>query len=189
MIRVVHPRTLGSRLRALLPARRVAPLAASALLSIACAAPLVAQVDNEIGIPRGTIPPVVEIEDLDGEPVDLAQFVGHGPVLLQFWARWCDVCKALAPTMAAAHDRFGDRVAFLVVAVGVNQSPRSIRRHVQQHPVTGRLLWDGEGRATRAFQAPTTGYIVILDAEGRVAYTGVGKDQDIVAALARNLKE
>lgn len=159
-------------------------LVASALLGAACVAPLAAQVENEIGIPRGTIPPAVEIEDLDGEPVDLAQFVGKGPVLLQFWARWCDVCEALAPTMQAAHTRFGDSVAFLVVAVGVNQTPRSIRRHVQQHPVTGRLLWDGKGRATRAFQAPTTGYIVILDAEGRVAYTGVGEDQDIEAALS-----
>ncbi len=159
-------------------------LVASALLGFACVPPLAAQVENEIGISRGAIPPAVEIEDLDGAAVDLAQFVGEGPVLLQFWARWCDICEALAPTMAAAHTRFGDRVAFLVVAVGVNQTPRSIRRHVQQHPVTGRLLWDGEGRATRAFQAPTTGYIVVLDAEGRVAYTGVGEDQDIEGALS-----
>lgn len=147
--------------------------------------PLAAQVENQVGIPRGTMPTAVEIEDLDGNAVDLAQYVGHGPVLLQFWARWCDVCKALAPAMAAAHDRFADRVAFLVVAVGVSQSPRSIRRHLERHPVVGRVLWDGNGRATRAFQAPTTGYLVILDAEGRVAYTGVGEDQDVVAALAR----
>jgi thiol-disulfide isomerase/thioredoxin len=166
---------------------RVAPFAAIALLSLACTAPLTAQVENEIGIPRGAIPPAVEIEDLDGEAVDLAQFVGEVPVLLQFWARWCDVCEALAPTMTAAYERFGDHVTFLVVAVGVNQSPRSIRRYVERHPVTGRLLWDGKGRATRAFQAPITGYIVILDAEGRVAYTGAGEDQDIVAALERVL--
>jgi thiol-disulfide isomerase/thioredoxin len=162
-------------------------LIVAALLGAAYVTPLAAQVENEIGIARGTIPPAVEIEDLEGEPVDLAPIMAQGPVLLQFWARWCDVCKALAPTMTAAHGRFGDRVTFLVVAVGVNQTPRSIRRHVQQHPVTGRLLWDDKGRATRAFQAPTTGYIVILDAEGRVAYTGVGEDQDIEAALARIL--
>lgn len=161
----------------------------AALVAAAGSAPLAAQTENQIGIPLGTVPPAVELEDLSREPVDLAQFVGQGPVLLQFWARWCDICEALAPTMNAAHTRFGDRVTFLVVAVGVNQSPRSIRRHLERHPVTGRILWDGEGRATRAFQAPTTGYIVILDAEGRVAYTGVGEDQDIEAALARVLGE
>lgn len=152
-------------------------------------APLAAQAENQVGIPIGTVPPAVEIEDLSGAPVDLARIAREGPVLIQFWARWCDVCEALAPTMAAAHARFGDRVAFVVVAVGVNQSPRSIARHLERHPVTGRLLWDGRGRATRAFQAPTTGYIVILDAEGRVAYTGIGEDQDIEAALARVMGE
>jgi thiol-disulfide isomerase/thioredoxin len=158
-------------------------------LGAVCVGPLAAQLENQVGIARGTTPPAVEIEDLNGEVVDLAQFVGYGPVLLQFWARWCDICEALAPTMEAAHTRFSDRVTFLVVAVGVNQSPRSIRRHLEQHPVTGRLVWDGEGRATRAYQAPTTGYIVILDGEGRVAYTGVGDDQDIEAALERILQE
>ena len=167
----------------------VAPLVAAVVLGVACSAPDAEQGESQIGIAHDTTPPAVEIENLEGEAVDLGQFVGHGPALFQFWARWCDVCEALAPTMAAAHDRFGDRVAFLVVAVGVNQTPASIRRHLEQHPVTGRLLWDGRGRATRAFQAPTTGYIVILDAGGRVAYTGVGEDQDIEGALERVVGE
>ena len=31
--------------------------------------------------------------------------------------------------------------------------------------------------ATRAYQAPSTSYVVVLDAKGRVVYTGVGADQ------------
>lgn len=162
---------------------------ALAVLALAGAAPLAAQVDNQVGIPLGASPPAVVLEDLSGEQVDLARIAERGPVLLQFWARWCDVCEALAPTMQAAHARFGDRTTFLVIAVGVNQSPRSIRRHLERHPVTGLLLWDGDGRATRAYQAPTTGYIVILDEEGKVAYTGVGEDQDIEAVLQSVLQE
>jgi len=44
-------------------------------------------------------------------------------------------------------------------------------------------LWDGRGEAVRAFETPATAYIVILDAAGRVAYTGIGRDQDIDAAI------
>ncbi len=164
-------------------------LPALLLLGAAGVEPLRAQAESQVGIPLGAVPPAVEIEDLDGEPVGLAQYVGHGPVLLEFWARWCEVCEALAPRMEAAHAQFGDRVEFLVVAVGVNQSPRSIRRHLERHTVVGRILWDGKGRATRAYQAPTTGYIVMLDGDGRVAYTGVGEDQDLAAALARILAQ
>jgi hypothetical protein len=46
-------------------------------------------------------------------------------------------------------------------------------------------LWDGKGRAVRAYRAPTTSYVVILDAAGAVAYTGVGESQDLVEALER----
>ena len=49
----------------------------------------------------------------------------------------------------------------------------------------GRVLWDTRGRATRAFQAPTTSYIVVLDAQGRVVYSGAGEEQDVVAAVEK----
>jgi len=47
------------------------------------------------------------------------------------------------------------------------------------------FLWDVNGNATRAFQAPATSYVVILDGQGKVVYTGTGADQDIEAALGR----
>ena len=71
------------------------------------------------------------------------------------------------------------------MAVGVNQNPRSIRRHMQRHDVPGRVLYDSRGAATRAYRAPTTSYVVVLDRSGRVAYTGQGGDQDLVAAVQK----
>ena len=47
------------------------------------------------------------------------------------------------------------------------------------------FLWDGNGAAVRAFQAPSTSYIAVLNATGRVVYTGVGADQDIEAAIQK----
>lgn len=153
----------------------------SALLVLTCAAPAAAQV----GLPIGARPDAVVLEDLDGTPVDLGRFVGTRPVLLEFWATWCPLCRALEPSLRAAHERFGDDVEFVVVAVGVNQNPRRIRRHLEDHPLPGLVLFDGRGRATREYHAPSTSYVVVLDASGRVVYTGLGSDQDLVAAVAR----
>lgn len=164
---------------------RTVALAAPLLLAVA--GPLRAQEGNAVGLPIGTRPEAAVIEDLDGRPVDLADYVGKGPVLIEFWATWCPVCAELAPALAAAHTRFGGEVRFLVIAVAVNQSQRSVRRHLEGHPMPYAVLWDARGRATRAFRAPTTSYIVILDAEGTVAYTGVGAGQDLAGALERIL--
>lgn len=162
------------------PDRRIAPFLCTILLLLA--APAAAQ---DVGLPLGSTPTAATVQDLDGNEVDLARYVGSGPVLLEFWATWCPICRALEPKLAAAHERFGDRVDFLRIGVAVNETPRSIRRHLKDHPLPGTVLYDARGNATRAFEAPTTSFIVILDAAGRVAYTGVGEDQDIDAALRR----
>jgi len=143
--------------------------------------------DDVVGIPVGQTPPAVTIQDLDGNAVDLGRWVGKKPVIVEFWATWCPICADLLPRMEAAHKKYGDRVEFLVVAVAVNESPNTVRRHLDRHPMPFTFLWDVNGNATRAFQAPATSYVAVLDAKGKVVYTGVGAEQDLDAALSRAL--
>ncbi|GBD31656.1 Thiol-disulfide oxidoreductase ResA [bacterium HR33] len=157
-------------------------------LIASCSVALQGAAAQDIGLPIGSTPEAVEIEDLDGNPVNLAQYVGRKPVLIEFWATWCPLCAALFPKLEQAHHRYGDQVEFLVIAVAVNQSKASIKRHLERHPMPFVVLWDTQGRAVRAFKAPTTSYIVALDASGKVTYTGSGEDQDIEAAVKSALK-
>jgi thiol-disulfide isomerase/thioredoxin len=170
-------------------ARLLRPVVAAAFAAalVLFAGPGVLHAQN-VGLEIGAKPEAVALEDLDGNPVDLARWVGKKPLVLEFWATWCPLCAALEPQLKAAKDRWGDRVDVVFIAVGVNQSPRSIRRHLERHPMPGPMLWDGAGRAVRAFKAPTTSYVVILDAAGAVRYTGVGEDQDIAEAIARIMR-
>lgn len=165
---------------------------ADAVRSALCAglllvpAALVAQ-DDIVGIPVGQTPPAVTIQDLKGNSVALSRWIGKKPVVVEFWATWCPICAELLPRMEAAQKKYGDRAEFLVIAVAVNQSTRSVQRHLDRHPMPFTFLWDGNGAAVRAFQAPSTSYVAVLDAKGRVVYTGVGADQDIDGALQKAL--
>lgn len=151
------------------------------------ARPALAQLRGEIGIAVGEVPELVEIEDLDGAPIDLTRFVGEKPVLFEFWARWCENCLALKPQMEAAYEAYEDRMNFVAIAVAVAQSKRSVKRHLEREPVPFPTIWDTGGRAVRAFLAPATSYIAILDTDGRVVYTGIGAQQDIEAAVLEAL--
>ena len=73
------------------------------------------------------------------------------------------------------------------VAVAVAQSVRRVKRHVAEHDPGYPYLWDGDGTAVRAYDATTTSVVVILDAQGKVAYTGVGPRQDLVGAVKKVL--
>ncbi len=166
---------------------------ACAVRSALCAgllalAPGLLQAQDVIGIPVGETPPVVTLENLNGDTVSLSRWVGKKPVIVEFWATWCPICEELLPRMEAAKRKYGERAEFLVVAVAVNQSKNTVRRHLARHPMPFTFLWDGNGAAVRAFQAPSTSYIAVLDAGGKVVYTGVGEDQNIDAALRRALR-
>jgi len=153
-------------------------------LAVALPSALRAQ-DDAVGLPVGTAAPAAAVQDLAGRPVDLAQLVGKKPVLLEFWATWCPLCAGLMPRIVAAHAKYGDRVDFVEIAVAVNETRESVRRHLESHQYPFRFLWDVTGAAVRAYEAPTTSYVVALDAHGHVVYTGTGSDQDIEAALRR----
>jgi thiol-disulfide isomerase/thioredoxin len=154
-------------------------------LLVALIPPVRLSAQDDVGITVGRTPPAITIEELDGKPVDLATMIGPGPALIEFWATWCERCRALEPKLKAAHARYGSRVRFVAVAVAVNETRAAVRRHLAEHPVPYPFLWDADGRAVRAFQAPTTSYVVVLGGDGKVVYTGVGADQDIEAALTR----
>ena len=159
--------------------RGVLSLTALTALAALTASPLLAQ--DHIGLPLGTIPPVVQIQDTSGAAVDLSRHVGKRPVVFEFYATWCEVCQALLPRLEAAQRQYGRQVDFVVIGVGVNETLNSMKRHIQQHPEPFTYYFDGAGAAVRAFDVPSTGTIIALDAHGRVVYGGGGTDQDLVA--------
>lgn len=137
-----------------------------------------------VSLALGTQGPNAELEDLDGNAVQLLDYVEAGkPAVIEFWATWCEQCEALQPQFDDLQVRYGDRVSVIAVAVGVSQSVRRVKRHLEEHDPGYPYLFDARGAAVRAYNATTTSIVVMLDADGKVAYTGVGTDQDLLSAV------
>jgi thiol-disulfide isomerase/thioredoxin len=125
------------------------------------------------------------VHTLDGKQVDLGQYIGKKPMLIEFWATWCGNCRELMPALLEAEKKYGKSVKFLALAVAINQSPERVRRFIAAHPVPHETLYDTDGKAAGAFDAPATSYVVVLDKTGKVVYTGLGGKQDLEAALKK----
>ncbi len=162
-------------------------LALAAALATAFFAPQLVKAQG-VGLDIGTVVPPVEVEDLDGNKVQLGDYIEAGKLtLLEFWATWCENCEALQPQLDQIHEEHGDQVNIVAVAVAVAQSQRRVRRHVEEHMAGYPYLWDGSGAAVRAYNAATTSIVMLVDGEGKVVYAGVGRDQDLVGEVQRQL--
>jgi thiol-disulfide isomerase/thioredoxin len=102
--------------------RRTAAIAAFAMIG---AAPRMAHA-QDLGIELGSTAPSAKVHTLDGQESDLAQYIGKSPVVMEFWATWCENCKELEPTLLAAAKKYGAQVKFVGVAVSVNQTPARV---------------------------------------------------------------
>jgi len=143
--------------------------------------------EGSVSLPIGTQAPSVVLQDLDGNDVDLLRMIGGKPAVIEFWATWCEQCEALQPQIDRIQAQYGNEVQVVAIAVAVAQTVRRVQRYVADHKHGYPFLYDTRGAAVRAFQAPTTAVVLVLDADGKVAYTGVGAQQNLVAAVERVL--
>jgi len=151
------------------------------------AAPRPAAAQQDVSLPLGTAAPSATVQDLSGKSVDLRDLVNGKPALIEFWATWCPLCAELQPQLDRIQAKYGDRLNVVAVGVAVNENPRRIRRSLEKHDPGYPHVFDADGNAVRAYKAATTSIVVMLDADGKVAYTGVGADQDLVGAVQQLL--
>ena len=143
---------------------------------------------QETGLPVGAKAPASTlVETLDGKSFDLGQYVGKTPMLIEFWATWCPLCKQLEPTMIDVAKRYGNKVKFVGVAVSVNQTPERVKLYAEKHGLPLEVYYDRKGAAADGYDAAATSYVVVVDKAGTVVYTGLGGTQDLEAAIKKAL--
>lgn len=142
---------------------------------------------QDLGIEVGSTGPAAAVETLDGKPADLSAWVGKQPVVMEFWATWCPNCAQLEPTLKTMYAKYGDKVAFVGVAVSINQSAERVKLYVEKHALPWHQVFDRRGNATGAYDVPATSYVVVLNKAGKVVYTGLGGKQDLDSAIKKAL--
>ena len=142
---------------------------------------------QESGIAVGKQAPGATLETLDGKPAELASYLGKGATVIEFWATWCENCKALEPALLAAQKKYEGKVQFVGVSVSVNQKPELVGRYVQKHALAGVQLYDRKGTAVDAYEVPATSFVVVVNKAGKIVYTGLGGRQNLDAAIKKAL--
>lgn len=123
--------------------------------------------------PAGRAVPALALPGFDGPAWRLADTRGQ-VVLLNFWASWCEPCRAEMPSLELLAERH-EKDGLAVVAVNFRETDASIKRYLAQWPITLSIVRDADGAAARAWGVrifPTT---VAIGRDGRPAFTVTGE--------------
>jgi thiol-disulfide isomerase/thioredoxin len=121
----------------------------------------------------GGAPPPLALQDLEGRPHRLEDYRGK-VVLVNFWATWCDPCRAEMPAMNRLRASLAGR-PFAVLAVNLAESEPRIRRFMEQVPLEFPVLLDRDTGVAKAWKARILPASYVLDAEGRIRYSALGE--------------
>lgn len=86
-----------------------------------------------VGPQVGAQAPDFTLLGLDGKPVALSSFRGRA-VLLNFWATWCEPCKAEMPELERAYQQYKDSPGLVVLAVSIDDASNvsQVRDYIRQ---------------------------------------------------------
>jgi thiol-disulfide isomerase/thioredoxin len=136
--------------------------------------------------PTGRPAPRLELEELDGRLWSLAGVRGQ-PVVMNFWATWCEPCRSEMPSLellAQRHERDG----VVVVAVNYQEPITAIKRFLEVQPVTLPILLDRNGDATSAWTPRVFPTTVLVDRQGQPQNLVLG-ELDWTGGEARQLMQ
>ena len=136
--------------------------------------------------PAGKPTPALALTDLDGKAWSLAALKGR-PVVLNFWASWCEPCRAEMPSLELLQTRH-EKAGLVVLSVNYQEPPPKIRRFLDTLPFSLPILLDREGEAAAAWTPRVFPTTVLIDRSGAARHSVIG-ELDWMGDTARGLIE
>jgi cytochrome c biogenesis protein CcmG/thiol:disulfide interchange protein DsbE len=102
-----------------------------------------------------------------GGQVELSDYRGR-VVVLNFWASWCEPCRAESPLLQRWHERISRRGG-TVVGVDVLDVSSDARDFVREHGLTYPMLRDRDDGSQSEFGVLAYPETVVIDRRGRIA--------------------
>jgi cytochrome c biogenesis protein CcmG, thiol:disulfide interchange protein DsbE len=131
-----------------------------------------------------------QLQDLDGQPVTLADLRGK-VVWLNFFASWCPPCQQETPILRTLADEYGDR-GLEVVGISVQETtPADVKAYADRYRLGYTIGFDGSGhvlREYRVFALPTQ-FFIDVDGVIRQVVSGPVDEQGARALIESMLSE
>ena len=135
--------------------------------------------------------PSVQLTDLNGKPVNIANLSEKGPIVISFWATWCAPCKRELNTIHEVYEEWQNETGITIVAVSIDdektkaQVPLYVNGKGWEYVVLLDPNWDFK----RAMGVGNVPHTFLIDAEGNIVYSHTGYSEGDEEKLLEEIRK
>jgi peroxiredoxin len=132
--------------------------------------------------------PNVRLKMLDGKYAKLYDFLKDGPMIVDFWATWCEPCKKQMHYLNKFHKHFKD-TGFKVLAINTD-TPKSmgkVKSYVRSKKFEFMVAVDPNNQVMKKMRVKLMPTTILVDTDGSIIYRHQGylpgDEKDILAHI------
>ncbi len=117
-----------------------------------------------VGLEIGNRAPAFEVETIDGDKISLSDLQGQ-PVLINFWATWCQPCRAEMPEIEQVY-QIEQKHGFRVMTVNLFESKEQINEFLNEFDLSFTFALDEKGEVNQLYNALGLPTSYLIDGNG-----------------------
>jgi len=126
-------------------------------------------------VTAGDHAPDFKLKDTQGKMHSLTEYLEHGPVLMSYWATWCEPCKKEIPHMLKLSDAWADSgLTYLLIAVDTPKTQSRIKSLVKSKKWDAPVLLDTSGKTMRRYKGNNPPVTILINSMGEIIMRHTG---------------
>jgi thiol-disulfide isomerase/thioredoxin len=118
----------------------------------------------------------VVTSETQGDRIHLSELKGH-PVVLDFWATWCEPCQIVAPMLDRVSRKHQDK-GLVVVGINTSDRPGLAPLFAKRKGLSYPIVYDSDEEVARRYGVENLPTLVVINSAGHIIAVRTGIEDE-----------